>query len=55
MIKIDIEMPCNCGQCRFLLQINNATCYASVSLQEVNDIEIKPVWCPLIECEDENI
>ncbi len=43
MIKIDMEMPESCEDCRFLLHINNATCYDSVSLQEVNDIEIKPV------------
>jgi hypothetical protein len=54
MIKIDMEMRDNCDDCRFLLHINNkATCYASVSLHEIDDIEVKPTWCPLIECEDE--
>jgi len=53
MIKIDMEMPENCEDCRFLLHIsNNATCYASVALQEIDDIEIKPVWCPLIEVKE---
>lgn len=52
MIKIDIEMPKSCDDCRFLLQINNANCYVSESLQEIDDIEIKPLWCPLIEVKE---
>ena len=50
MIKIDMEMPVSCEGCRFLLHFNSdAICYASVSLQEMDDIEVKPDWCPLIE------
>ena len=44
MVKIDIEMPKNCGDCPFVFYAKN--CALTIKQVELNK---KPSWCPLIE------
>lgn len=62
MIKIDINMPEKCGDCR-LCQIafdsdlfNDGEPYCCIegnSVEENVGKDTKPEWCPLIECNDD--
>ena len=44
MVKIDIEMPKNCGDCPFVFYAKNC----ALTIKQV-ELSKKPSWCPLIE------
>ena len=58
MIKIDMEMPDACRNCpclspwigQFELEYN-----CGVNHKKLRSVNNRQNWCPLIECEDENI
>lgn len=49
MVKIDMEMPKNCGDCPFVFYAKN--CALTIKQIELNS---KPDWCPLIEDKDKS-
>ena len=61
MIKININMPENCGSCSFCQIAFDSDlfnddepycCIENNSVEENAENGTKPKWCPLIECND---
>ena len=54
MIKIDMEMPESCFDCTFCNEPwSEYECSADNTGNVIDDVQDRPYWCPLIECEDE--
>lgn len=52
MIKIDMEMPVSCIDCklfRVYYENNEQEWSCGVVFKIINKIDEKPIWCPLIE------
>jgi len=56
MIKIDMEMPGSCADCKMMqayYSCNNGWILACrITIKNCNKNFKKPAWCPLIECEE---
>ena len=56
MIKIDMEMPRYCDECPCAdksWRLCKAKKNGKATITNKNMDDEKPIWCPLIECEDE--
>ena len=52
MVKIDMEMPKNCEECRFHQPY---VCIAALIVSDNEQgKEERPNWCPLMEVKDDN-
>ena len=55
MIKIDMEMPASCIDCklfRVYYKNNEQEWSCGVVFKIINKIDEKPIWCPLIEVKE---
>ena len=55
-VKIDMDMPKSCKNCRFLWPTNGFFMCVAANDYEIQPVEErlmdkKPSWCPLKECE----
>ena len=58
MIKIDMEMPRYCDGCPCLdsgWRLCRVNKKGNATITNKNIDGIKPEWCPLLECKNENI
>ena len=52
-VKIDMDMPKKCEECRFAVPTTDYLhfCYAYTMPVLLPFVKTKPSWCPLKECE----